>query len=66
MIFTLHLLDLTLPPPPCRPLADYQAYTEALGVHASSWDPSGQFLAVGSHDQVRRGGGRGGSTRVGE
>lgn len=28
------------------------AYQGALGIKASCWDPSGQFLAVGAYDQV--------------
>ena len=34
-------------------LAQYSAYTGALGVKAVAWAPSGQLLAVGSFDQAR-------------
>lgn len=43
---------------PCagKQLAVYQAYSDALGVRTAAWDPSGQFLAVGSYDQKVRSG----------
>jgi WD40 repeat protein len=33
-------------------LADYSAYSNALGIKTVAWSPTGQMLAVGSYDQV--------------
>ena len=33
-------------------LAQYSAYSGALGVKSVAWAPSGQLVAVGSYDQV--------------
>ncbi|XVF11266.1 hypothetical protein REPUB_Repub08aG0012000 [Reevesia pubescens] len=38
----------------CRCLFKYQAYESGLGVTSVSWSPCGQFLAVGSYDQMLR------------
>ncbi|KAK2994685.1 hypothetical protein RJ640_026164 [Escallonia rubra] len=40
--------------PDGRCLSKYQAYESGLGVKSVSWSPCGQFLAVGSYDQVLR------------
>lgn len=32
----------------------YQAYESGLGVKSVSWSPCGQFLAIGSYDQMLR------------
>ncbi|XP_010275400.1 PREDICTED: WD repeat-containing protein WRAP73 isoform X2 [Nelumbo nucifera] len=40
--------------PDGRCLFKYQAYESALGVKSVSWSPCGQFLAVGSYDQMLR------------
>ncbi|KAG8638522.1 WD repeat-containing protein WRAP73 [Manihot esculenta] len=40
--------------PDGRFLFKYQAYESGLGVKTVSWSPSGQFLAVGSYDQMLR------------
>ncbi|XP_047323921.1 WD repeat-containing protein WRAP73 [Impatiens glandulifera] len=40
--------------PDGRCLLKYQAYESGLGVKNVSWSPSGQFLAVGSYDQMLR------------
>ena len=37
---------------PIRPLADYEAYRDALGAKKAEWSSTGQFLAVGSYDQA--------------
>ncbi|THG17046.1 hypothetical protein TEA_013190 [Camellia sinensis var. sinensis] len=40
--------------PDGRCLFKYQAYESGLGVKSVSWSPCGQFLAVGSYDQMLR------------
>lgn len=40
--------------PDGRCLSKYQAYESGLGVKSVSWSPCGQFLAVGSYDQMLR------------
>ncbi|KAK8489787.1 hypothetical protein V6N11_046854 [Hibiscus sabdariffa] len=40
--------------PDGRCLYKYQAYESGLGVKSVSWSPCGQFLAVGSYDQMLR------------
>lgn len=40
--------------PDGRCLFKYQAYESGLGVKTVSWSPCGQFLAVGSYDQMLR------------
>ncbi|KAJ7547562.1 hypothetical protein O6H91_08G092100 [Diphasiastrum complanatum] len=40
--------------PDGRCLFKYQAYENALGVKTVAWSPCGQFLGVGSYDQVVR------------
>ncbi|KAJ9678780.1 hypothetical protein PVL29_020852 [Vitis rotundifolia] len=40
--------------PDGRCLSKYQAYESGLGVKTVSWSPCGQFLAVGSYDQMLR------------
>lgn len=40
--------------PDGRCLLKYQAYESALGVKSVSWSPCGQFLAIGSYDQMLR------------
>ncbi|CAI0383938.1 unnamed protein product, partial [Linum tenue] len=40
--------------PDGRCLFKYQAYESGLGVKSVSWPPCGQFLAVGSYDQMLR------------
>ncbi|GAV79487.1 WD40 domain-containing protein [Cephalotus follicularis] len=40
--------------PDGRCLFKYQAYESGLGVKIVSWSPCGQFLAVGSYDQMLR------------
>ncbi|OIV90622.1 hypothetical protein TanjilG_01703 [Lupinus angustifolius] len=40
--------------PDGRCLFKYQAYESGLGVKSVSWSPCGQFLAVGSYDQMVR------------
>ncbi|KAL6980911.1 hypothetical protein U1Q18_022547 [Sarracenia purpurea var. burkii] len=40
--------------PDGRCLSKYQAYEGGLGVKSVSWSPCGQFLAVGSYDQMLR------------
>ncbi|KAL5569800.1 hypothetical protein UlMin_026375 [Ulmus minor] len=40
--------------PDGRCLFKYQAYESGLGVKSDSWSPCGQFLAVGSYDQMLR------------
>lgn len=40
--------------PDGRCLHKYQAYESGLGVKSVSWSPCGQFLAVGSYDQMLR------------
>lgn len=40
--------------PDGRCLYKYQAYESGLGVKTVSWSPCGQFLAVGSYDQMLR------------
>ncbi|XP_056685880.1 uncharacterized protein [Spinacia oleracea] len=37
-----------------RCLLKYQAYESGLGVKSVSWSPCGQFLAIGSYDQMLR------------
>ena len=37
-----------------RPLADYSAYTDAMGLKTVAWAPSTQFVAAGSYDQAVR------------
>lgn len=40
--------------PDGRCLYKYQAYESGLGVKSVTWSPCGQFLAVGSYDQMLR------------
>lgn len=40
--------------PDGRCLLKYQAYESGLGVKSVSWSPCGQFLAIGSYDQMLR------------
>lgn len=40
--------------PDGRCLFKYQAYECGLGVKTVSWSPCGQFLAIGSYDQMLR------------
>lgn len=40
--------------PDGRCLNKYQAYESGLGVKSVSWSPCGQFLAIGSYDQMLR------------
>lgn len=40
--------------PDGRCLFKYQAYESGMGVKSVSWSPCGQFLAVGSYDQMLR------------
>ncbi|KAH1139058.1 hypothetical protein GLYMA_10G194400v4 [Glycine max] len=40
--------------PDGRCLFKYQAYESGLGIKSVSWSPCGQFLAVGSYDQMLR------------
>ncbi|CAN0916024.1 WD repeat-containing protein WRAP73 [Linum grandiflorum] len=40
--------------PDGRCLFKYQAYESGLGVKSVSWSPCGQFLAIGSYDQMLR------------
>lgn len=40
--------------PDGRCLLKYQAYESGLGVKTVSWSPCGQFLAIGSYDQMLR------------
>ena len=35
-----------------RLISSYSAYEHALGIKSLCWSPSGQFVAVGSHDQL--------------
>ncbi|KAK9816843.1 hypothetical protein WJX72_005821 [[Myrmecia] bisecta] len=37
-----------------EPLAEYSAYSDALGIKSVAWSPSGQVLALGSFDQEAR------------
>ncbi|RDD42428.1 WD repeat-containing protein WRAP73 [Trichoplax sp. H2] len=37
-----------------RPLMSYSAYDNALGIKSVAWSPSGQFLSIGSYDQMVR------------
>lgn len=40
--------------PDGRCLFKYAAYENALGVKSVTWSPCGQFLGVGSYDQIVR------------
>ncbi len=40
-------------------LASYRAHTDGLGIKSVAWSATGQFLAVGTYEQVRPANGRG-------
>lgn len=48
------LIQVLIYSPDGRCLFKYQAYESGLGVKSVSWSPCGQFLAVGSYDQMLR------------
>lgn len=48
------LIQVLIYSPDGRCLYKYQAYESGLGVKSVSWSPCGQFLAVGSYDQMLR------------
>ena len=50
----LHMIQVLIYSPDGRCLFKYQAYESGLGVKTVSWSPCGQFLAVGSYDQMLR------------
>lgn len=47
-------LQVLIYSPDGRCLFKYSAYDNALGVKSATWSPCGQFLGVGSYDQVVR------------
>ncbi|KAL6311450.1 hypothetical protein AAG906_005370 [Vitis piasezkii] len=49
-----HQMIVLIYSPDGRCLSKYQAYESGLGVKTVSWSPCGQFLAVGSYDQMLR------------
>lgn len=49
-----HMMQVLIYSPDGRCLFKYQAYESGLGVKSVSWSPCGQFLAVGSYDQMLR------------
>lgn len=48
------MIQVLIYSPDGRCLFKYQAYESGLGVKSVSWSPCGQFLAVGSYDQMLR------------
>lgn len=48
------LIQVLIYSPDGRCLFKYQAYESGLGIKSVSWSPCGQFLAVGSYDQMLR------------
>jgi hypothetical protein len=49
-----HWMQVLVYSPDGRCLFKYSAYDNALGVKVVMWSPCGQFLGVGSYDQVVR------------
>lgn len=48
------MMQVLIYSPDGRCLFKYHAYESGLGVKSVSWSPCGQFLAVGSYDQMLR------------
>lgn len=54
MLVVIWFLQVLIYSPDGRCLFKYLAHESGLGVKSVSWSPCGQFLAVGSYDQMLR------------